>query len=87
MKADRIENYKKLLAMNTIIVNLSDEDDIYTWLVEGLPDGTETLEDVADLFDDLPDGDFKADFNTLANLFAKIIRATTDDGVNGWICQ
>lgn len=87
MNTNRIENYKKLLAMNTIIVSLADEDDIFAWLSNGLPDGTETLEDVAELYDYMSDDEFKTEFNELANLFAKIIRYTTDDGVNGWICQ
>jgi hypothetical protein len=64
MNTNRIENYEKLLAMNTIIVHLADEDDIFAWLAEGLPDGTETLEDVADYFDYMSDDEFKTEFNT-----------------------
>ena len=77
---------EKIHAMNVIMTSLSDEDLLMPWLEEGVPDGTDTLEDVKDVYGYMTDEELKEEFKSLSILFAKIVRSAIEDGISGWIC-
>ena len=83
---EKNEIYKKIFAMHTIMTSLNDEDILMAWLVEGVPDGTETLDEVVDLYGYMDEAELKEEYKILSVLFAKLVRAATKDGIPGWIC-
>jgi hypothetical protein len=77
---------EKIFAMHTIMKNLNDEDILMSWLEEGIPDGTETLEDVLDLYEGMEEIELVEEYKNLQFLFGKLVRWATEDGCCNWIC-
>ena len=68
-------------AMNDIMIHLSDEDDMYIWLRDGVPDGTVTLEDIKEYYSDITE----KEFNELVSLFLNIMYFTCKSGYAMWV--
>lgn len=70
-----------VLAMETVVRNINNEDYMESWLMGGVADGDlnedSTWEDVDDWY--VEDGNF----TDLMNLFCRIMRGATNDGING----
>lgn len=77
--------YETIHAMNVIMRALNDEEMLEPWLVEGVPDGTDTLEDIKDVYDYKEDAELYEEFERLATLFAMIVRDATEDGYEAWL--
>lgn len=77
--------YQKIHAMNVIMRSLNDEGMLEPWLVEGVPDGTDTLEEIKDVYDYEEDVELYEEFERLATLFAMIVRDATEDGYEAWL--
>ena len=80
--------FEKIHAMDVIMRSLNDEDELCVWWLLGVPDGTDTLEDVREMYDLPEDDDLRAEFAELSELFARIVVSATAKGkeVKCWIC-
>ena len=58
-------------AMDIIVRGFNDEEWIESWLTYGVPDGTDTVQDVMDTYPN--DDDFKQDFKDLQRLFVNLV--------------
>ena len=58
-------------AMDIIVRGFNDEDCVESWLTYGVPDGTDTVQDVMDTYPN--DDDFEQDFKGLQRLFVNLV--------------
>ena len=58
-------------AMDIIVRGFNDEEWIESWLACGVPDGTDTVQDVMDTYQN--DDDFEQDFKGLQRLFVNLV--------------
>ena len=58
-------------AMDVICSGFNDEECVDTWLTCGVPDGTDTVQDVMDTYPN--NDDFKQDFKDLQRLFVNLV--------------
>ena len=58
-------------AMDVICRGFNDEEYVDTWLTCGVPDGTDTVQDVMDTYPN--DKDFEQDFKDLQRLFVNLV--------------
>ena len=68
-------------AMDIICRGFNDEECVDTWLTCGVPDGTDTVQDVMDTYPN--DDDFKQDFKDLQRLFVNLVagQCTVKNGI------
>ena len=75
------ERKQLVLAMETVVRSLNNEVRLNSWLMSGVADGDlnsdSTWADVDDWY--VEDGNF----TDIMNLFCRIMKYATDDGVNG----
>ena len=58
-------------AMDVICRGFNDEDAIGIWLMSGVPDGTDTVQDVMDTYPNAED--FEQEFKDLQRLFVNLV--------------
>lgn len=66
---------KNLFAAHTLVCAMSDEDETVSWLSDGLPDGTKSVEDVMDLLPN--DESFGDEYHRMMALFARMVSHQT----------
>ena len=83
---EKNEICEKIFAMHMIMKNLNDEDILMAWLSEGVPDGTETLNDVLDLYEYTELIELEEEYKNLQFVFGRLVRWATSDGCCNWLC-
>ena len=66
-------------AMDVICRGFNDEEWIAPWLINGVPDGTDTLQDVMDMYPN--DEEFTDNFKHLQRLFVSLVTGQCLSGV------
>lgn len=66
-------------AMDVVCRGFNDEESVDAWLAYGVPDGTDTVQDVMDTYPN--DDDFKQDFKDLQRLFVNLVAGQCLSGV------
>lgn len=62
-------------AMHILARSFNDEDYVMVWLVNGVPDGTETLEEVRELYE--RNDRFDEEFESMAKFFCELVARQT----------
>lgn len=83
-KFNREQAFINIYSMNNIICSLNDEELMESWLMNGVPDGSETLEDIKDVYDIYDDDELMKEYEELTHLFARIVRSAVKDGYDMW---
>ena len=83
-KFNREQAFINIYSMNNIIRSLNDEELMESWLMNGVPDGSETLEDIKDVYDIYDDDELMKEYEELTHLFARIVRSAVKDGYDMW---
>ena len=73
-----------IYSMNNIIRSLNDEDLMFGWLMNGVPDGCDSLEDIKDVYDIYDDEELMYEYEELTHLFARIVKSAVKDGYEMW---
>ena len=80
MKEEQWKHQCELIhAMDVICRGFNDEEWIEPWLMCGVPDGTDTVQDVMDTYPN--DEDFKQEFKDLQWLFVSLVTGQCLSGV------
>lgn len=83
-KFNREQAFINIYSMNNIILSLNDEELMESWLMNGVPDGSETLEDIKDVYDIYDDDELMKEYEELTHLFARIVKSAVKDGYDIW---
>ena len=83
-KFNREQAFINIYSMNNIIRSLNDEELMESWLMNGVPDGSETLEDIKDVYDIYDDDELMKEYEELTHLFARIVKSAVKDGYEMW---
>lgn len=83
MNFNREQAFVNIYSMNNIIRSLNDEDLIMSWLMNGVPDGCDTLDDIKDTYD-YDDDELMYEYEELTHLFARIVKSAVKDGYDMW---
>lgn len=83
-KFNREQAFINIYSMNNIIRSLNDEELMESWLMNGVPDGSETLEDIKDVYDIYDDDELMKEYEELTHLFARIVKSAVKDGYDIW---
>ena len=81
---DRERALINIYSMNNIIRSLSDEELMESWLTNGVPDGSETLDDIKDVYGLYDDNELMYEYEELTHLFARIVKSAVKDGYDMW---
>ena len=81
---DREQALINIYSMNNIIRSLSDEELMESWLMNGVPDGSETLDDIKDVYGLYDDNELMYEYEELTHLFARIVKSAVKDGYDMW---
>ena len=81
---DRERALINIYSMNNIIRSLSDEELMESWLMNGVPDGSETLDDIKDVYGLYDDNELMYEYEELTHLFARIVKSAVKDGYDMW---
>lgn len=81
---NREQAFINIYSMNNIIRSLNDEELMESWLMNGVPDGSETLEDIKDVYDIYDDDELMKEYEELTHLFARIVKSAVKDGYDMW---
>ena len=81
---DRERALINIYSMNNIIRSLSDEELMERWLMNGVPDGSETLDDIKDVYGLYDDNELMYEYEELTHLFARIVKSAVKDGYDMW---
>lgn len=81
---DRERALINIYSMNNIIRSLSDEELMESWLMNGVPDGSETLDDIKDVYGLYDDNELMYEYEELTHLFARIVKSAVKDGYYMW---
>ena len=81
---NREQAFINIYSMNNIIRSLNDEELMESWLMNGVPDGSETLEDIKDVYDIYDDDELMKEYEELTHLFARIVKSAVKDGYEMW---
>ena len=63
---------------------MSYEELIESWLINGVPDGIETLDDIKDVYGCYDDEELMYEYEELTHLFGRIVKAAVKDGYEMW---
>lgn len=85
MAVDRKRLCRIMWHMHNVMTALSDEEILYSWYEYGIPDGTEGPEEVEDLYSLASDEAFQKVFDSIAELFARLVAHAVRDGYSKWI--
>ena len=83
-KFNREQAFINIYSMNNIIRSLNDEELMESWLMNGVPDGSETLDDIKDVYDIYDDDELMKEYEELTHLFARIVKSAVKDGYDMW---
>ena len=81
---DREQALINIYSMNNIIRSLNDEELMESWLMNGVPDGSETLDDIKDVYGSYDDKELMYEYEELTHLFARIVKSAVKDGYDMW---
>lgn len=81
---NREQAFINIYSMNNIIRSLSDEELMESWLVNGVPDGSETLDDIKAVYGCYDDNELMYEYEALTHLFGRIVKAAVEDGYEMW---
>ena len=81
---NREQAFINIYSMNNIICSLNDEELMESWLINGVPDGSETLDDIKDVYGCYDDDELMYEYEELTHLFARIVKYAVEDGYNMW---
>ena len=81
---NREQAFINIYSMNNIIRSLSDEDLVLGWLMNGVPDGCDSLEDIKDVYGDDDNDELMERYEELTHLFARIVKSAVKDGYEMW---
>lgn len=81
---DREKALINIYSMNNIIRSLNDEELMESWLMNGVPDGSETLDDIKDVYGLYDDNELMYEYEELTHLFARIVKYAVKDGYDMW---
>ena len=81
---NREQAFINIYSMNNIIRSLNDEDLMFGWLMNGVPDGCDSLEDIKDVYGDDDNDELMERYEELTHLFARIVKSAVKDGYEMW---
>ena len=81
---NREQAFINIYSMNNIIHSLNDEELMESWLMNGVPDGSETLDDIKDVYGLYDDNELMYEYEELTHLFARIVKSAVKDGYDMW---
>ena len=81
---NREQAFINIYSMNNIIRSLNDEDLMFGWLMNGVPDGCDSLEDMKDVYGDDDNDELMERYEELTHLFARIVKSAVKDGYEMW---
>ena len=81
---DREQALINIYSMNNIIRSLNDEELMESWLMNGVPDGSKTLDDIKDVYGSYDDKELMYEYEELTHLFARIVKSAVKDGYDMW---
>lgn len=84
MNFNREQALINIYSMNNIICSLNDEDLMEGWLMNGVPDGCDTLDDINDIYGDYDNEELMERYEELTHLFARIVKSAVNDGYDMW---
>ena len=81
---NREQAFINIYSMNNIIRSLNDEELMESWLVNGVPDRSETLNDIKDVYGLYNDEELMYEYEELTHLFARIVKSAVKYGYDMW---
>lgn len=84
MNFNREQSLINIYSMNNIIMSLSDDDLIGVWMMYGVPDGCDTLDDIEDIYGDYDNEELMERYEELTHLFARIVKSAVKDSYVMW---
>ena len=77
---NREQAFINIYSMNNIIRSLNDDELMFGWLMNGVPDECITLEDIKDVYDLYDDEELMNEYEELTHLFARIVKSAVKYG-------